>query len=124
VAQTADKSVEYSLQTTALNALFLVVSRDAKYKAKAVIDTFVVRFGEVCGALAIWVGVHSGIPVRGFAALNLVLGGVWVLVALRVGTLHRIRAGEQPARPLAVPARPAAAIPVATTLPVTNLLVK
>ena len=124
VSQTAGKSVEYSLQTTALNALYLVVSRDAKYKAKAVIDTFVVRFGEVCGALAIWVGVHSGLPVRGFAALNLLLGGVWLFVALRVGALHRIRAGEAPARAVAVPARPATAISVAMTLPVTNLLVK
>jgi AAA family ATP:ADP antiporter len=105
VAQTAGKSVEYSLQTTALNALYLVVSRDAKYKAKAVIDTFVVRFGEVCGAAAIWLGVHGGIPVRGFAALNLLLGVVWFWVALRVGVLHRARSGEESAR-LALPSPP------------------
>ena len=37
VAKVAEKGTEYSLETTAVNALYLVVSRDAKYKAKAVI---------------------------------------------------------------------------------------
>ena len=39
MAKIAEKGVEYSLETTAVNALYLVVSRDDKYKAKAVIDT-------------------------------------------------------------------------------------
>jgi ATP:ADP antiporter, AAA family len=125
VAQTADKSVEYSLQTTALNALYLVVSRDAKYKAKAVIDTFVVRFGEVCAAVAIWLGVHGGLPIRGFAALNFLLGAVWFWVALRVGALHRARSGEASVRPaVPSPERPARAALAGPGLPLTNLLVK
>jgi ATP:ADP antiporter, AAA family len=124
VSQTASKSVEYSLQSTAQNALFLVVSRDAKYKAKAVVDTFVVRSGEVCSAVAIWLGVHGRLPVRGFAAMNFLLGGVWLAVALRVGALHRARSGEKPARTLTLPARSGPAVPVAAALPVTNLLVK
>ncbi|HET6981794.1 MAG TPA: hypothetical protein VFI53_06615, partial [Myxococcaceae bacterium] len=122
VAKTAEKSVEYSLHSTSMNALYLVVSRDAKYKAKAVIDTFVVRAGEVCSAAAIWLGVHHGIPVRGFAALNLLLGVVWLSVALRVGALHRARSGEEPARS---PSRPAAALAAGSTgLQLTNSLVR
>jgi ATP:ADP antiporter, AAA family len=94
VAKVVEKGTEYSVQTTGLNALYLVVSRDAKYKAKAVIDTFVVRGGEVCAAAAIWIGVHHGFHVRGFAALNVLLSLVWFTVALRVRALHRSRSGE------------------------------
>jgi AAA family ATP:ADP antiporter len=94
VAKVVEKGTEYSVQTTGLNALYLVVSRDAKYKAKAVIDTFVVRGGDVCAAAAIWIGVHHGFHVRGFAALNVLLSLVWFTVALRVRALHRSRSGE------------------------------
>jgi len=94
VAKIVEKGTDYSVQTTGLNALYLVVSRDAKYKAKAVIDTFVVRAGDVCAAAAIWIGAHHGFPARGFAAVNLVLSVVWFTVALRVRALHRSRSGE------------------------------
>jgi ATP:ADP antiporter, AAA family len=94
VAKVVEKGTEYSVQTTGLNALYLVVSRDAKYKAKAVIDTFVVRGGDVCSAAAIWIGVHHGFHVRNFAALNLLLCVIWFTVALRVRALHRSRSGE------------------------------
>ena len=107
VAKIAEKGTEYSVQTTGLNALFLVVSRDAKYKAKAVIDTFVVRTGDVCAAAAIWIGVHHGVHVRGFVALNLLLSVVLFTVALRVRTLHRSRSGEAAAS--VEPAAPAVA---------------
>lgn len=93
VAKIVEKGTEYSVQTTGLNALYLVVSRDAKYKAKAVIDTLVVRAGDVCSAGAIWIGVHHGVHVRGFAALNFLLAVVWFTVALRVRALHRWRSG-------------------------------
>ncbi|HEY1417814.1 MAG TPA: hypothetical protein VGF41_07900, partial [Myxococcaceae bacterium] len=95
MVKTAEKGAEYSVQTTALNALYLVVSRDAKYKAKAVIDTFVVRAGDVCSAAAVWIGVRHGLHARGFAALNLVVAVVWFMVALRVRALHRSRSGER-----------------------------
>ena len=94
VAKIAEKGTEYSVQSTGLNALYLVVSRDAKYKAKAVIDTFVVRAGDVCAAATVWIGVHHGLRVQGFAALNLLLCVVWFTVALRLRALHRSRSGE------------------------------
>ena len=98
VVKVAEKGGEYSVQTTALNALYLVVSRDAKYKAKAVIDTFVVRFGDVCSAAAVWIGVRRGLHARDFAALNVVLAVVWFTVALRVRALHRARTAERASR--------------------------
>ena len=93
LAKIAEKGVEYSLETTAVNALYLVVSRDAKYKAKAVIDTFLVRSGDVCAAASIWIGTHLGIQTHGFAAMNVVLTATWFLVAWRVRALHLARSG-------------------------------
>jgi ATP/ADP translocase len=41
---------EYFDQTTSRQALFLPVSREAKYKAKAAIDAVFMRFGDVLEA--------------------------------------------------------------------------
>jgi AAA family ATP:ADP antiporter len=50
-----DNSSDYSIQSTAGQALFLPTSREAKYKAKAAIDAFFRRFSDVLqAALFIW----------------------------------------------------------------------
>ena len=94
-AKIAEKGIDYSVENTTLNALYLVVPRDAKYRAKAVVDTFLVRFGDVCAAMAIWIGVRLGLPTRAFATLNVLLAVVWVVVAWRVAAIHRARSGAQ-----------------------------
>ena len=108
-AKIAEKGVEYSLETTAVNALYLVVSRDAKYKAKAVIDTFLVRAGDVCAAASIWVGTHVGVKTYGFAALNVLLTAIWVFFAWQVRALHLAKSGaiESAAIPAAAAVRSA-----------------
>jgi ATP:ADP antiporter, AAA family len=100
VAKIAEKGTEYSLETTAVNALYLVVSRDDKYKAKAVIDTFLVRAGDVCAAASIWIGTHLGVRTSGFAALNVLLTATWLFTAWRVRALHLVRSGAIETRPL------------------------
>jgi ATP:ADP antiporter, AAA family len=102
-AKIFEKSTDYSLQNTAQNALYLVVSRAAKYKAKAVVDSFLVRTGDVCAAGAIFVGSHLGLNTRAFSALNVVLTLAWLGVAWKVRALHRERIGQiEPApKPLA-----------------------
>jgi AAA family ATP:ADP antiporter len=101
VAKVAEKGTEYSLETTAVNALYLVVSRDAKYKAKAVIDTFLVRFGDVCAGASVWIGTHLlGVRTSGFAAVNVVLTATWLLVAWRIRALHLARSGALETPPL------------------------
>ena len=97
LAKIAEKGTDYSVENTALNALYLVVPRDAKYRAKAVVDTFLVRSGDVCAAAAIWVGVRLGLPTRAFATLNVILALVWLVVAWRVAAIHRARTGAQQA---------------------------
>ena len=41
--KTAENSVDYSLMNTVRQMLFLPTTREEKYKAKQVIDSFVVR---------------------------------------------------------------------------------
>ena len=100
-AKIAEKGVDYSLETTAVNALYLVVSRDAKYKTKAVIDTFLVRSGDVCAAASIFVGTHLGLRTHAFAAINVVLTFCWLIAAWKVRSLNLARSGAH--APTSVP---------------------
>src|SRR5262249_19804763 len=45
-----ENSTDYSLHNTVRHALFLPTSREAKYKAKAAIDSFFLRLGDVLAA--------------------------------------------------------------------------
>lgn len=85
-AKTAENATDYSLQNTVRNMLWLPTSREEKYKAKQFVDTFCVRVGDVLSAVVVFVGtrvVADGLAH--FAAFNLVLGGVWLLVAVIIG---------------------------------------
>jgi AAA family ATP:ADP antiporter len=94
-----ENSTEYSLQNTLQQALFLPTSRDAKYKAKAAIDTFVVRAGDVGSAALVWIGTQVALGVQGFAVANVLVGLLWLLVIVRLARRHRALAGTHPAAP-------------------------
>lgn len=87
-ARVIESSLDYSLSNTARQALWLVTSRDAKYKAKQVIDTFVVRFGDVMSAALVWFGAHVGLPTAGFIGVNVVLSLVWLALAFFLGRAY------------------------------------
>ena len=99
-AKVAENSVDYSLQNTAGNALYLVTSREAKYKAKAFIDAFLMRAGDALAAGAIWAGSHAGWGARAFARVDVVLCLVWIGVALAIHRRHVARSAA-PASPSA-----------------------
>jgi AAA family ATP:ADP antiporter len=83
VLKILDNSCDYSIQSTARQALFLTTSRDAKYKAKAAIDAFFMRFGDVLQAGMVYVGTALGFALSAFAALNVAFTVVWMcLVAV------------------------------------------
>jgi AAA family ATP:ADP antiporter len=87
-ARVVESSLDYSLSNTARQALWLVTSRNAKYKAKQVIDTFVVRFGDVMSAGLVWFGSHVGLPTEGFIGVNVVLSLVWLALAFFLGLAY------------------------------------
>ena len=51
-------------------ALYLPTSREAKYKAKAAIDTFFMRFGDVLQAGIVKLGADFSFSIPAFAWLN------------------------------------------------------
>jgi AAA family ATP:ADP antiporter len=87
-AKIAENSLDYSLSNTARQALWLVTSREAKYKAKQVTDTFVVRAGDVMAAASVWVGVRLGFDTRTFLGFNMVLILLWMGVLVLLSREH------------------------------------
>jgi ATP:ADP antiporter, AAA family len=94
IAKIGESSLEYSLQNTARQALFLVSSRIEKYVGKTVVDTVVVRSGDALTALVVWAGTRAALPAKAFAVLNLVLISVWVLAVFAIGRENRRRSDE------------------------------
>ena len=84
-----ENSTDYSIQNTLRHALFLPTTREAKYKAKSVIDTFCTRFGDVLQAGVVFGGTAIGLGVWGFAWLNVVLTVAWLAVATQIAREHR-----------------------------------
>lgn len=97
VTKTAENSVDYSLHNTLRQALYLPTSRESKYQAKAAIDTFFFRLGDVAAGLGVvFVLVDVlGLGVHAFAAINVVLSALWLWLAARAGRLHDQRAAER-----------------------------
>ncbi len=99
-AKIGENSTDYSLQNTVRQALFLPTSRDAKYKAKAAIDVFFVRFGDTISAIVVGVGLHSlGISITGLAVINIVLISVWIFVAIAIARRHKALTKDAPPDP-------------------------
>jgi AAA family ATP:ADP antiporter len=94
VARVVESSLDYSLSNTTRQALWLVTSRDDKYKAKQVIDTFVVRAGDAISAGVVWVGSHAKLPPQGFLAFNVVLSLTWLVLAWQLGRNYSSRAPQ------------------------------
>jgi AAA family ATP:ADP antiporter len=84
-----ENSTDYSIQNTTRHALFLPTSRQAKYTAKQAIDSFFVRAGDLLQAVVVFIGVRMALGVRSFAVVNLVLIGVWLLLAVGIAREHR-----------------------------------
>jgi AAA family ATP:ADP antiporter len=85
-----ENSQDYSLMNTLRAALYLPTTREMKYKAKQVIDTFFVRLGDLVAAGIWFVGAHYlSLTVQGFARSLLVLIGFWLILAIMIRREHR-----------------------------------
>jgi len=89
VAKTLENATDYSIQNTVRQALFLPTSREAKYKAKAAIDTFFMRTGDVIQAGIVKIGADLQVATSGFAWLNVGFTLVWLWIASRLDREHR-----------------------------------
>jgi AAA family ATP:ADP antiporter len=72
----------------------LPTSREAKYKAKAAIDSFFWRMGDLVSAGLVFVGSLLHLAIPAFAAVNFVLALAWLWVVVRIAIEHRALTGE------------------------------
>jgi AAA family ATP:ADP antiporter len=94
LAKVAENSLDYSVQNTARQALYLVATRVEKYVGKIAVDSFFVRFGDVLSAGVVYLGAKLSLPTQVFAAINMALILVWLFVVVLVGREHRRRSEE------------------------------
>jgi AAA family ATP:ADP antiporter len=95
IVKIAENSLNYTLMNTANHALYLPVSRDAKYDGKTAIDTFFVRFGDLLQAGLVFIGLNVlDWDTRHFAITNLLVALAWLGLALAIGREFRRLARE------------------------------
>jgi AAA family ATP:ADP antiporter len=87
----AENTIDYSLGNTSRQALWLITSRDEKYKAKSVIDAAVVRGGDALAAGITLVGVTLHFRTVHFILVNLGLIAIWLPTMWLLANEHRKR---------------------------------
>jgi len=85
----AENSNDYSTTNTVRAALFLLTSRDVKYKAKAAIDTFFARGGDSLQAFVVFIGTRLSFAIPAFAIVNLAFVVLWLLVTGGIVREHK-----------------------------------
>ncbi len=96
VAKITENGLDYSLQNTVQQALFLRSSRAAKYKAKVAIDTFFVRAGDTVSALVVGIGIHQlALGPRALSLFNVGLVILWIGVTACAANHHRLLIAPQ-----------------------------
>jgi AAA family ATP:ADP antiporter len=98
VARIIESSLDYSLSNTSQQTLWLVTTREAKYKAKQVIDTFFKRAGDTMSAAVVWLTVHFALSTRSFLAINVALSLAWLGLAIALGRGYMRRSAPPAAR--------------------------
>jgi AAA family ATP:ADP antiporter len=96
------RAVQRAITRPARETLFTVVSREDKYKSKAVTDTFVYRGGDLLGAWTEgWLGA-LGLGLVGLVVAAVPLAGVWAMLGLWLGRRQEVMRADRPAAEPAV----------------------
>ena len=106
--QVARRAGNYAVARPTREVLYTVVSRDEKYKAKNLIDTFVYRGGDQVGAWAYGVMMFLGLGMSAIAFIAVPICAVWAAVGFLLGGKQARRAREQVRSDLAVEVAPGA----------------
>ena len=116
-----ENSADYSLMNTLRHVLYLPLPVEHKYQGKTAVDTFFWRLGDVAQAGIVYAGLHLfGFGFQQFALLNLVLAGLWLIVAHSIGRRYAERTESAPVwrhRPLRVGAFATSLVCLAMALP-------
>lgn len=91
-----ENGTDYSLMNTTRHALFLITSREEKYKAKAAIDTFFHRSGDVLSALVVFIGsTYLTLSSTSFAGFNVFLCLLWIILGVLIAKEYKRLSGEE-----------------------------
>ena len=88
------RAVQRGIMRPARETLFTVVPRADRYKAKAFIDTFVYRTGDVVGAQTEGLLGRLGMGLAALASFAAPLAVVWMALGIGLGYAQRKRAGD------------------------------
>ena len=90
-----ENSTDYSLQNTVRQALFLPTTREEKYKAKAAIDTFFVRIGDVLSAGLVRLSREFALTLQTLSIVNVSFTALWLLLVVGIGASYRALVAQQ-----------------------------
>jgi len=80
-----ENGVDYSLMNTTKGALFLITSREEKYKGKAAAETFFYRSGDALAALMLFIGfTYLSFTAESLAKINVIVALIWILFCILV----------------------------------------
>jgi ATP:ADP antiporter, AAA family len=94
--ESAFRAVQRGVMRPARETLFTIVPRSDRYKAKAFIDTFVYRAGDVIGAQTEGLLGRLGMGLAALAAFAVPLAMVWMALGVWLGYAQRERAARKP----------------------------
>jgi AAA family ATP:ADP antiporter len=94
--EAANRAVQRGITRPAREALFTVVGREEKYKAKAFVDTFIYRSGDVVGAQTEGALGRLGLAMGGLVSVVVPLALVWAALGLWLGRAQARRVALPP----------------------------
>lgn len=85
-----ENGTDYSLMNTTRHSLFLITSREEKYKAQAATKTFFHRAGDVLSALLVFLGTtYLALRIENFAMVNIALVLIWIILGVLISREHK-----------------------------------
>lgn len=92
ILDAASKAVQRAVMRPARETLFTVLNREEKYKAKAFIDTFVYRGGDVIGAQVEGALKGLGMGLAALSSLVIPMALVWTVLGVWLGRQQAAKA--------------------------------
>ncbi len=92
--EAAFRAVQRGIMRPSRETLFTVVPRTDRYKAKAFIDTFVYRTGDVVGAQTEGLLKQLGMGLAALAAVAVPLAAAWMALGIWLGYAQRARSRD------------------------------
>lgn len=89
VVQVIRRAGNYAIMRPAREVLYVVLSKNEKYKAKNFIDTVIYRGGDAVSAWA-YAGLQAlGLGITAIAFVAIPMTGLWIVIALYLGKQHQ-----------------------------------